>query len=188
VADVEDEFGAVEVEGHLKAIAVEDQVLGLDSELRQFLGVHPELAEGALLMRAGPHLLLVVEQREPGREGHIDAARIVAVDEPVMAVGDVGQAVDVIGEEGLQDAQIVDLLQDQEIGTGFRDCQSAQLALVVLQRYCNGALHHLAFFGLLHVEEGQGRTGLRPLLRPEAVAGGKVLDVEGADAKAHGRT
>ena len=138
-------------------------------------------------MRMRPHLFLVVEEVEPRREGDVDPARVVAVDQPEMAVADVAEAMDVIREEGLQDTEIVDLLQDEEIRSCFRDRQGRELPLVVLEGDCDGPLDGLPGLGLRHIEQRQGGPGFGAFLGAEAVTGGEISDVESADAQTHER-
>jgi hypothetical protein len=148
--------------------------------------VQAELAERGLVVRARLHGT-GVDEVAPRREGDVDAARVVAVHELEVAVCRVRDPVDVVGEEGLQDAEVVDLLQRQDVGAGFGDGEAGELALVVLDRDRDGGLHGVARLGFGEVEQGQGRRGLGPLHRAVAVAGREVLDVEGCDAKAHAR-
>ena len=103
MAEVQCQLGLAKVEVDLEAVAVEDPVVRLDVELLQRCVVAAEIREARLVMRLHVHRAFI-EQALSGGKGDIDAARVVAVDELEMAVADVGEPVDVVGKEGVQDA------------------------------------------------------------------------------------
>jgi hypothetical protein len=184
MAEIERQPRLAEIERDLEAVAVEDAVAGLDPEPLQRLVVAAELGKARLVMR-GDDDLVGRDEALSRRKRDVDAARVVAVDELEMAVADVRDTMHVVREEGAQDAQIVDLLQRDDVGPRLGDGERGELALVVLDRDRDRGFDLLAGLGLREVEQRQRRRGLGPLARAEAVARGEVLDVEGRDAKAH---
>lgn len=121
------------------------------------------------------------------REGDLDIAAVIAVEQGEMAVAMVGDAVDVIGEEGLQARQQIDLLQHPEIGIGLGDGERRHLALVVLERDRERTFDRVALLGAREMEQRHRRRRLAPPAGPETVARQQVLDIEGAEAQLHAR-
>ncbi len=178
------EAAIAEIELHLQAVAREDLAVGPDPERGEIAIMHAGRSKTEILVRAHAHPLRR-QQIAPRREADIDVAAVIAVEQREMAVAVVGDAVDVIGEEGLQARQRVDLLQHPEIGLRLGQGERRHLALVVLQRDRERTLDRVALVDAGEMEQRHGGRRVAALARREAMARQQVLDVEGADAQFH---
>ena len=131
---------------------------------------------------------LAVRGLVPQHDGDVDAARVIAGGGVFLPVALPDHLEEIAVFESLQRLDIVDLLQAEDVGAGRRDGERGQLARVVGMRDRARLLQQPVFGLALDVEERQ-----RPVLVELVAKAGKiepvhqVLDVEGGEAKRHGR-
>ena len=120
--------------------------------------------------------------------GDVDAARIVARRGVFLAVALPHHLEQIAVFEGLQRLHVVDFLQAEDVGAGGGDGERGELAHVVGMRDGSRLLEQPVFRLVLDREQRQ-----RPVLVKLVAEAGivepvhQVLDVEGGEAKRHGR-
>lgn len=173
----------------LQAVALEDLVVDAVGE-RQLLIEEIEIAIGRHRMASDvPELdLLAIARFLAHQHGNIDAAAVIALDQVFLPVTVSDHAEEIAVFEGLKGSHVVDFLQAEDIGVSVGDRKGRHLPRVV-GRGNHPRLLELLIDALARHLEKLDDPVLAQLVSEagEIETGEKIFDIEGGEAKRHGK-
>ena len=172
-----------------QAVAPENPFQRLDAEQCQLGRRQAEFLEGHAGMAGHAHELdlLAVAGFVPHHDRDVDAAAVIALGGEFLPVPLADHLEEIAILERFQRADIVDLLQADDVGMGFGDRQRGELPRIVGMRHCPGLLQQPVLGFVLDLVERQ-----RPILGELIAKPGKiepvhqVFDVESGNPERHG--
>ena len=176
---------------NFQAITLEDTLMRLDTKQGKFRIVNTEIVVGE--MRVTGHAdkfdRLAVTGLIAHQHSHVDATAVIAFDHIFVAVALPDHLEQIAKLEGVQRADIIYLLQAENIRMGFGDRQRGQLPRVVGVGNRPPLFKLPILFLILYLEELQRAVLVEILLESRKIeTTHEVFDIESGDANGHAET
>jgi hypothetical protein len=174
-----------------QAITLEDTFMRLDPQQRKFGIVNSKIIVGE--MRVTGHVdefdRLAVTGLIAHQHSHVDATAVIALDHEFVPVALSNHLEQITELEGVQRADIVDLLQAENIRMGFGDRQRGQLPRVVGVGDRPPLFKLPVLLLILYLEELQCPVLVEIVLESRKIETvHEVFDIESGDANGHAET